>query len=82
MGNKRNKKGMKKPVQESQPPEDTPLGSDAKKRRIPVVVMWYFPVTDCLRCMFLNPKKATLMTWWDDESKVDDDKITHTADCS
>jgi hypothetical protein len=22
------------------------------------------------------------MTWWDDERKVDDDKITHPADCS
>jgi hypothetical protein len=32
--------------------------------------------------MFLNPKEAALMTWWDDECKVDDDKITHPADCS
>jgi hypothetical protein len=32
--------------------------------------------------MFLNPKKAALMTWWDDERKVDDDKIAHLADCS
>jgi hypothetical protein len=30
MENKRNKKGVKKAVQESQPPEDTPLGNDAK----------------------------------------------------
>jgi hypothetical protein len=29
-GNKRNKKGTKKAVQESQPLEDTPLGNDAK----------------------------------------------------
>ena len=29
-GNKRNKKGTKKVVQESQPPEDTQLGNDAK----------------------------------------------------
>jgi hypothetical protein len=32
--------------------------------------------------MFLNPKEAALMTWWDDERKVDDDKITHPTDCS
>jgi hypothetical protein len=32
--------------------------------------------------MFLNPKEATLMTWWDDECKVDDDNIAHPADCS
>jgi hypothetical protein len=37
-GNKRNKKCMKKVVQESQPLEDTPLGNDAKQRRIPASV--------------------------------------------
>jgi phage FluMu protein Com len=62
-GNKRNKKGSKKAVQESQPPEDTPLGNDAKKRKIPALVMWYLPVTDRLRHIFLNPKEAALMTW-------------------
>jgi hypothetical protein len=82
IGNKRNKKGVKKVVQESQPPEDTPLGNDAKQRRIPALVMWYLLVTDRLRRMFLSPKEATLMTWWDDERKVDDDKIAHPADCS
>ena len=30
MEKKRNKKGTKKVIQESQPPEDTPLGNDAK----------------------------------------------------
>ena len=44
--------------------------------------MWYLPVTDRLRRMFLNPKEAALMTWWDDERKVDDDTIAHPADCS
>ena len=50
--------------------EDTPLGNDAKHRRIPALVMWYLPVTDRLRRIFLNPKEAALMTWWDDEHKV------------
>jgi hypothetical protein len=27
--------------------------------------------------MFLNPKKAALMTWWDDDRKVGDGKIGH-----
>jgi len=81
-GNKRNKKGTKKTVQESQPPEDTPLGIDAKQRRIPALVMWYLPVIDRLRRMFQNPKEAALMTWWHDERKVDDDKIAHPTDCS
>ena len=39
-------------------------------------------MTDRLRRMFLNPKEAALMTWWDDERKVDDDKSAHPADCS
>ena len=67
-------------VQDSQPLKDTPLGNDAKQRRIPALVMWYLPVTDRLRRIFLNPKEATLMTWWDDERKVDDDKIAHPTD--
>ena len=47
MGNKR-EKSRKKVVQDSQPPKDTPLGNDAKQRRIPALVMWYLPVTDRL----------------------------------
>ena len=71
---------MKKVVQESQPPKDTPLGNDTKQRRISALVIWYVLVTDRLRRIFLNPKEAALMTWWDDERKVDDDKIAHPAD--
>ena len=67
-------------VQDSQPPKDTPLGNDAKQKRIPVLVIWYLPVVDRLRRMFLNPKEAALMTWWDDERKVGDDVIAHLAD--
>jgi hypothetical protein len=78
MGNKR-KKGGKKAVQGSQPPEDTPLGNDAKQRKIPALITWYLPVVDRLRCMFLNPNEDTLMTWWDHERNVDDDKIGHSA---
>jgi hypothetical protein len=78
---KRNK-GGKKVVQESQRLEETPLGNDANKRRIPALVMWYLPVPDCLRRMFLNPKEVAPMTWWDDERKEDDDTIAHPADCS
>ena len=41
--------------------------------------MWYLPVVDRLRHMFLNPKEATLKTWWD-ERKVVDDVIAHPGD--
>ena len=30
--------------------------------------------------MFLNPKEAALMTWWDDMRKVVDDVIAHPVD--
>jgi hypothetical protein len=30
----------------------------------------------------MNPKEAALMTWWDDEHKVDDDVIAHSTDGS
>jgi hypothetical protein len=79
MGNKRKNSG-KKVVQDSQPLEDTPLGNDAKQRRIPTLVMWYLPVVSRLRRIFLNPKEAALMTWWGDEHKVGDDVIAHSVD--
>jgi hypothetical protein len=79
MGNKRKNSG-KKVIQDSQPSEDTPLGNDAKQRRIPTLVMWYLPVVGRLRRIFLNPKEAALMTWWDDEHKVGDDVIAHPVD--
>jgi hypothetical protein len=41
--------------------------------------MWYLLVVDRLRRMFLNPKEAALLTWWDDESKGDDE-IARPAD--
>jgi hypothetical protein len=79
---KKRKKGGKQVVQDSQPQENTPFGVDAKQRRIPALVMWYLPVIDRLRCMFLNPKEASLMTWWDDERNVVDGKIAHPADAT
>jgi hypothetical protein len=44
--------------------------------------MWYLPVTDRLRRIFLHPKEATLMTWWYNQREVDDDKIAHPSDGS
>jgi hypothetical protein len=44
--------------------------------------MQYLLVTGRLRRIFLNPKEAALMTWWDDERKVDDDKIAHPVNYS
>jgi hypothetical protein len=34
---------------------------DNKKRKIPVLVMWYLPVIDHLKCVFSNPRDAELV---------------------
>jgi hypothetical protein len=31
-------------------------------KKITVLVMWYLPIIDRLRCLFANPKDANLMT--------------------
>jgi hypothetical protein len=60
--NRKKKKGGKKEVQDYQPQVDTPLGNDTKQRQILALVMWYLPIVDHLRHMFLNPKEYALMT--------------------
>jgi hypothetical protein len=78
MGNMR-KKGGKKVVQGSQPLEDTPLGNDAKAENSCLGNL--VPASGRrLRRIFVDPKKAALMTWWDDKRKVVDDVIAHPAD--
>ena len=80
-GNKnKRKKGGQKEAHNTTLQEDTPLGYEAKQRKILALVIWYLPVVDHLRQMFLNPKEAAMMTWWDDERKKDDDGIQHPVD--
>ena len=75
-GNEQEEEGWKKGGTRFSTLEDTPLGNDAKQRRISASVMWYLPVVDRLRRMFLNPKEAALMTWCDDGHMVVDDCST------
>ena len=63
----------------STPRGHTPLGNAAKERRIPTLVMWYLSVVDHWRHIFLTPKETTLKIWLDDERKVGDGKIQHSA---
>ncbi|WVZ52068.1 hypothetical protein U9M48_003161 [Paspalum notatum var. saurae] len=51
--------------------EDTCLGIDEKKRRIPALVMWYLNPIDRLRRIFANPAIAKLMQ-----------KLSHPADAT
>jgi hypothetical protein len=34
---------------------------DKKKRKIPALVMWYFPVIDHLKCVISNPREVELV---------------------
>jgi hypothetical protein len=62
------------------PLADTTLGISKNQSRIPVMVIWYLPVTDRLR-HFFNPKDIELMRWWDsDKRKKGDGKIRHPTD--
>ena len=81
-GHNKGKMGGHKEARNTQLHEDSPLGNDAKQRKIPAMVIWYLPVVDRLRRLFLNPKKAVMMTWWDDERKQDGGMIRHPADAT
>ena len=61
--------------------DDATLGMSGKQSKIPAMVMWYLPVSDCLRHFFSNPKDAELMRRWDsDKCKMGDRKLRHSAD--
>jgi len=44
-------------------PNDGTLGISEEQSRIPAMVMWYLPVSNCLRRFFSNPKDVELMRW-------------------
>ena len=74
-GKKRKKKGAPDPSE-----EDTCLGIDENKRRIPALVMWYLNPIDRLRRIFANPTLEKLMRWWYDERTKDEEKLAHPVD--
>jgi hypothetical protein len=50
-------------------------------------VVWYFPITLCLKRYFVDPKEAKLMQWHAEREKPEDDPekgtiLTHPADAS
>ncbi|XP_052137311.1 uncharacterized protein LOC127755664 [Oryza glaberrima] len=50
-----------------------------EKKKIPNMVMWYLPVKDRLKRLFLNRTDAELMRWHQ-EGRKNDGKIRHPAD--
>jgi hypothetical protein len=35
----------------------------SKEIKVPALVMWYLPVIDCLKHIFLNPRDVELVLW-------------------
>jgi hypothetical protein len=78
-GTKR-KVGGKKSVF-SQFKEEYSIGTDtATQRKVPALVMWYLPVEDRLKRLFLNPRTAELMTWHADRPEKSDGKLRYPSD--
>jgi hypothetical protein len=50
------------------------------KRKIPVLVMWYLPVIDCLKRVFSNPRDAELVHCHSEKRKENDEEIRHPTD--
>jgi hypothetical protein len=47
--------------------------------KVPVKVMWYFPIIPCLKRLFRNKENAKLMTWHTSDRKKDH-MLRHPAD--
>ena len=62
-------------------PNEAILGNSEKQSRICAMIIWYLPVSDCLRHFCSNPKDGKLMRWWDsDKRKKGDGKLQQLAD--
>lgn len=55
------------------------IDGEGKKKRLPVKVMWYFPIVPRLERLFANKRHAELMRWHAEERK-DDGMLRHPAD--
>jgi hypothetical protein len=56
-------------------------------KKVPLKVVWYFPITPRLQRYFVDPKEAKLMQWHAEREKPTDDPekgkiLTHPADAS
>jgi hypothetical protein len=47
-------------------------------RKVPILVMWYIPIIDRLKCMFSNAREAQLWLWHVQRKR--DGKIQHHVD--
>jgi hypothetical protein len=58
-----------------------PEGTPPKMTKVPVKVMWYFPIIPCLNRLFRNKENAKLMTWHKSDRKQDH-MLSHPTDAS
>jgi hypothetical protein len=58
-----------------------PEGTPPKMTKVPVKVMWYFPIIPRLKHLFRNKENAKLMTWHKSDRKQDH-MLRHPADGS
>jgi hypothetical protein len=65
---------------ESVDDETDPDKEDKTKRKIPVLVMWYLPVNDHLKCVFSNPRDEELVRWHSEKHMENDEEIRHPTD--
>jgi hypothetical protein len=73
--NKKSKKRQGRKRKNATPDQDI---EGSKERKVPALMMWYLPVIDCLKRMFLNPRDAKLLLWHVNHKT--DGKIQHHVD--
>jgi hypothetical protein len=49
-------------------------------KKIPTMMMWYLPVVDRLRCLFVNPEDSKIISWHASDEHKNDGKLWNPAD--
>ena len=66
---------------DAQVEDECSIGTDVtSQRKVPTLVMWYLPVVDRLKCLFLIPETTKLMTWHVNHPEKSDGKLRHPSD--
>ena len=74
-------KALRYKIRRDEDPGGDVQGHRDKTKRVPVKVMWYFPIIPRLKCLFRNKEHAKLMTWHKKDRKQDH-MLRHPADGS
>ena len=77
---KKQKKTQKNNQKSSKPSSKEKEVDYYVQKKIPPLVMWYFPIVGQLRCLFTNPKDIKHMSWHASHEHKNDGKLRHLAD--